>query len=288
MIGHPGFFADAETNYKDSKFVIFSVPYDGTSTYRKGSKNAPKKIREASWNYEKYDLITNVDFNELKVHDYGDLLIDQVDSKSVVNETKNFASKILKDHKFPILIGGEHSLTIGMIKSLPKKDTAVLVLDAHLDFRDDYENDKYNHACVNRRIIEHVGVENTAILGVRSAEKNELKKAKKQNLLFFNSLELKKQGLNSCLEKIYKKFKDKKIYLSIDMDFFDPAYAPGVGTPEPFGMSNYDFLEIIEKFKKQIIGFDIVEVNPKYDGGNITSFLAAKIIRFVIEEVSKK
>ncbi len=286
MKDYPGFFADAETNYKDSNFVIFSVPYDETSTFRKGSKNAPKKIRELSWNYESYNILTNLDFKELKVHDYGDLLIEKVDSKSVFNQTKKFCSKLLKDQKFPILIGGEHSLTIGMVSSIPE-DTAVLILDAHLDFRDNYENDSFNHACVNRRIVERVDVENTVVFGVRSSGKNEINEAIKQNLLFFDCLEIKKQGLNACLEEISKKFKNKKIYLSIDMDFFDPIYAPGVGTPEPFGFSSFDFLKIIETFKKQIIGFDIVEVNPKYDSGDITSFLAAKMIRFTVEEISK-
>lgn len=286
MNDYPGYFADAEANYKDSDFVIFSVPFDKTSTFRKGSKKGPTEIRKSSWNYETYDLLTNVDFKDLKIHDYGDLLIKKSDSKSVISETKKFSSKILNDNKFPILIGGEHSLTIGMAQSLTK-DTAVLVLDAHLDFRDNYQNDEHNHACVNRRVVEHVGVENTVVFGVRSSDKNELNDAKDQKLFYINSFEIKKKGLEFCLKKVSKRFKNKKIYISVDMDFFDPCFAPGVATPEPFGCSSFDFLNILDFFKKQIIGFDIVEVNPEYDTGNITSFLAAKMIRVLIGEMYK-
>lgn len=281
MNDYPGFFADAETNYKDSKFVIFSVPYDETCSYRKGSKKAPVEIRKASWNYENYDMFLDVDLTELKIHDYGDLLLENFDSKNVNHTIKKFFSKILKDKKFPIMIGGEHSITIAAVQSLPE-DTAVLVLDAHLDFRRDYQKDEYSHACVNRRIVDHVGIKNTVVLGVRSSEKKELMDAKKQNLFFIDSFEIQKNGIESSLKKISEKFKNKKIYLSVDMDVFDPCYAPGVGTPEPFGISSYDFLKIIDMFKNQFIGFDIVEVNPDYDSGDITSFLTAKLIRIFI------
>lgn len=287
MNDYPGFFADAEANYIESDYVIFSIPYDKTSTFRKGSKKAPTEIRKASWNYETYNMFTDVDLKNLKIHDYGDLIVDNMDSENIVENIKKFYDKIYKDKKFPIMIGGEHSLTIGAVQSLPN-DTAVLVLDAHLDFREDYQNDKYNHACVNRRIVEHVGVENTAILGVRSTEKKELKDAEKQKLFFINIFEINEKGLSNCLNNLSKKFKNKKIYLSVDMDVFDPAYAPGVGTPEPFGITSFDFLQILNVFKKQIVGFDVVEVNPKYDPSSLTSLLAAKMIRILIGEISKK
>lgn len=280
----PDYFADAETDYDDADFVIFGAPYDKTSSFRPGAVLAPKQIREASWNFETYNIRTGVDIKDIKVHDFGDLDIQNDNPEDMVEKLRVFSKKIVGDGKFPVMIGGEHSVTPGVVFSF-QDDIAVLSLDAHIDFRDSYENEKYSHACVTRRISDYLDVKNIAVLGVRSAEKEELRYAEKKGLFYVDAFKIKENGIKTVINKIKKYLNNKKIYLTLDIDVVDPAYAPGTSTPEPFGITPFDVLEIINSFSKQIIGFDVVEVCPSYDHGQ-TSILAAKIIRQVIEEKS--
>jgi len=282
----PNYFADAESSFEESDFVIYGVPYDKTSSFRKGANKAPEKIREASWNFETFNLRTGFDLRDIKLHDYGDLDVRDDDPKIMVKKVEEFVSKLITEKKFPIGIGGEHSITSGVINAYPK-DIAVLSLDAHLDFRDEYENNRYNHACVTRRIADHIKLKNIAVLGVRSSEKEEFEEAKKMGLFHIDSFDIIENGIHNALIKIKNLFVNKKIYLTLDIDVLDPAYAPGTSTPEPFGLKPYDILNCIELFSKQIIGFDVVEVCPKYDNGE-TSILAAKLIRYLLELVSIK
>ncbi|MEF8879585.1 MAG: agmatinase [Candidatus Thermoplasmatota archaeon] len=277
----PNFFADAETDYKNTDYIIFSIPYDKTSSFRKGSNKAPQSIRNSSWNFEPYNLKTDVDLKNIPLHDYGDINVTNDDKpEEMIKKIKIFTQKIFNKNKFPIAIGGEHSITSGIVETLPQ-DTAVLFLDAHLDFRDIYQGSCYNHACVVRRAVEKVGIENVAVLGVRSTGKEELEYAKKKNLFYRDAFHIRENSLDFCLKEIEDFFGDKKLYLSIDMDFFDPCFAPGVTNPEPFGASSFDFLDILDVFSKRLIGFDVTEVCPSYDNG-VTSILAAKIIRLLI------
>jgi agmatinase len=280
----PNYFADAESNYKDADFVIFGIPYDKTSSFRSGAYKGPSQIRVASWNFETFNIRTGLDFKDTSVHDYGDLNVKDLSTLKMVEKVKYFTKKILLDGKIPIAIGGDHSITPGIIYAFPK-DIAVLSLDAHLDFRRKYENEIYNHACVTRRISDHIKIENIGVIGVRSAEKEEYEDAKNLGLFLVNSFEIKEKGLESVLTKTKKYFENNKMYLTVDIDVVDPAYAPGVGTPEPFGITSFDLLKIIDFFAPQIIGFDIVETNADYDNGE-TSVLAAKIIRNLIEQIT--
>jgi len=280
----PNYFADADANYEESDFVIFGIPFDKTSTFRKGADRAPDEIRKASWNFETYNYRTGFDIKNVKIHDYGNLDISNKKPFEMVIEVKDFTKKLLRDKKFPIAIGGEHSVSSGIIPAYPR-DIAVLSLDAHMDFRDTYEDEKYNHACVIKRISDHINVENIAILGMRSADKKEFLEAKEQNLFFIDSFEVKDMGIKKSIEKIRSKLNNKTIYLTLDIDVLDPCYLPATSTPEPFGLTTFDVDEIIKSFSKQLIGFDIVEVCPKYDSG-ISSLIAAKYIRSVIENIS--
>ena len=279
----PKYFADAETSFKDAEIILFGVPYDKTTSFRPGASKAPDKIREASWNFETYNIRTNFDLREAKFHDYGNIDVKNDKPEIMIKKVKDITSRILNEKKFPIAIGGEHSITPGIIQAFPK-DIAVLSLDAHIDFRDEYEKESFNHACVIRRIADHVNIKNIAVLGVRSAEKEEFIEAKKQGLFYVDSYEIRKEGIQKTLEKTKQYLKNKKIYLTLDIDVIDPSFAPGVSTPEPFGLTTFDVLECIEFFSSQLVGFDIVEVCPLYDHGE-TSVLAAKIIRLVIENI---
>ena len=279
----PNYFADAESNFDEAEYVIFGVPYDKTSSFRMGSSEAPKEIRQASWNFETFNLKTGNDLREISIHDYGDLDVKNDSPKDMVKKVKDFASMILSKNKFPIALGGEHSITPGIIQAFPK-DIAVLSLDAHIDFRQQYENESYNHACAIRRIADHINVKNIAVLGIRSTEKEEFEEAKKHSLFYIDAFEIKKSGMKKALDETKNYLGNKQIYLTLDIDVLDLAYAPGTSTPEPFGLTSFDVIECIEYFSPQLVGFDVVEVCPPYDKGQ-TALLAAKLVRHVIEHV---
>ncbi|MCK4364554.1 MAG: agmatinase [Thermoplasmatales archaeon] len=279
----PDYFADAESSFDEAEFIIFGVPYDKTSSFRKGASKAPKEIRQSSWNFETYNLKTGKDLRDIKFHDFGDLDVKNDSPQDMIKKVRDFTSKILEKNKFPIALGGEHSITPGIIQAYPK-DTAVLSLDAHIDFRQKYENEPYNHACIIRRIADHIDIKNIAVLGIRSADKEEFEDAKKQDLFSIDSFEIKKSGITKALDKTKDFLKDKNLYLTLDIDVIDLTYAPGTSTPEPFGLTTFDVLECIECFSPQLLGFDVVEVCPPYDKGQ-TALIAAKLVRNIIENV---
>jgi len=279
----PNYFADAESSFNDAEFVIFGVPYDKTSSFRPGAVNAPKEIRQASWNFETFNLTTGNDLSDVQFHDYGNLDVTNNNPDDMVKKVNDFASALLSKNKFPIAIGGEHSITPGIISAFPK-GIAVISLDAHMDFREQYEDETNNHACAIRRIADHVDIKNIAVLGVRSAEKEEFEEAKKQKLFYIDSFSIKEKGIKNALIETKKYLNNKKIYMTLDIDVLDPAYAPGVSTPEPFGITSFDVLDCINAFSPWLVGFDIVEVCPHYDHGE-TSLFVAKIIRYVIEQI---
>lgn len=275
----PDYFADAESDFKNARYVIFGVPFDGTSTFRYGSKDAPAEIRKASWNFESFHMETENDLSTVPVHDYGDIQVEDEPEK-VVKRVEGFVCKL--SGKIPVAIGGEHTISCGVVRALKKRDIAVILLDAHLDFRDSYEGIRYSHACVARRIAEEIGIDNLVILGVRSAGKEEYMEAKEMGLFFVDAFRIKKEGVERVIHQIMERFGERKFYLSLDMDVLDPSFAPGVSTPEPFGLSTSDVKKCIESLSPSITGFDVVEVCPKYDYG-ITSVLAAKFIRIAID-----
>jgi agmatinase len=273
----PHYFADAESTFDQARFILFGVPFEKTSSFRHGAEKGPFEIRQASWNFERYDLRTDVSFDDIAVHDYGDLDVHTMTSKQVFEKTKLFTASLLQHQKIPIALGGDHSITPGIVAAFPK-DIAVLSLDAHLDFREQYKKDPYNHACVIRRIVDHIDMNNIAVLGIRSVEKEEYEQAKNLGLFFSDAFMIRSQGLPEVIQKTKEYLKGKNIYLTLDIDVIDPAYAPGTSTPEPFGLTPEEILSIIDAFSPNLIGFDVVEVCPPYDQGQ-TAVLAAKLIR---------
>lgn len=276
----PDYFADAESSFDDASFILFGVPFEKTSSFRHGADKGPSEIRQASWNFERYDLRTGINFEDILIHDYGDLDVKKLNSKELFDTVKTFTSTVLRKQKIPIAIGGDHSITPGAVSAFPK-DIAVLSLDAHMDFRQEYKNDIYNHACVIRRIADHIPLENIAVLGLRSAEKEEYQQAQQQGLFFRDAFSINNTGLKTIIQQTKTLLKGKKIYLTLDIDVVDPAYAPGTSTPEPCGLTPMQVIEIIEAFSPQLIGCDLVEVCPPYDQGQ-TAVLAAKLIKIYL------
>jgi agmatinase len=273
----PNYFADAETSFQTASFILFGIPYEKTSSFRHGADKAPGEIRQASWNFERFDLHTKINYEDIPVHDYGNLEVQKLNSKELFTTGKNFTAKLLQKQKTPIAIGGDHSITPGIVTAFPT-DIAVLSLDAHMDFRQEYKNDIYNHACVLRRIADHLPITNIAVLGLRSAEKEEYEQAEHLGLFFRDAYTINDIGIKKIIQQTKTHLKGKKIYLTMDIDVIDPAYAPGTSTPEPYGLTPQQILEIIEAFTPQLIGFDLVEVCPPYDHGQ-TAVLGAKLIK---------
>jgi agmatinase len=272
------FFADATSSLEDSIFIILGVPFDGTSSFRKGTSFAPKVIREESYNHETYLFEHDVDLEKISFHDSGN--VSSPNLEEMMGGVANRVGNILDLAKFPIIIGGEHSLTPPAVSKF--ENAGVVILDAHLDFRNQYLDEKNSHACATRRVADLVGIENVITMGVRSIEKREKEEAEEQKLNWIHANGLRELGMKKALEQL----KWDKIYLSLDMDFLDPSYAPGVGNPEFFGFSPWDVKECINVLAPKLVGFDVCETCPPFDLGN-TASLAARMVREVIGSVWK-
>lgn len=265
---------DALSPYNEAKYVIFGVPFDGTSSYRRGSRLAPDSIRQAYDNLESFDVAYNLDFTDVPICDMGDLA-ESEDVKQVLDEVEHVTGRIISDGKIPVMLGGEHSITVGAIRNM--KDSSMIIIDAHSDFRDEYMGNEYNHACVTRRALDLLGPDKIVSVGTRSTSKEEYNSERMKDVWFLPASEVRAKGIETLCTKI-ENYLTENVYFSIDMDGIDPAFAPGVGTPEPYGLRDTDVQYLIRKLAKRVSAFDIVEMTPVYDNGN-TSMLAAKLIQ---------
>ncbi|MCS7098487.1 MAG: agmatinase [Candidatus Methanomethyliaceae archaeon] len=270
-------FGGFNKSFSEAKFVLFGVPFDSTASYRPGSRFGPAAIREASANIETWSWRNNMDFEDVKIHDVGDISIVHGDCLETIKRIKETVEEIHSYGKIPIMIGGEHTITLGAIRGL--RDVAIISFDAHFDMRDEYLSNKLSHACVMRRILEELGNERLIIVGARATYKEEIEYVKENNIFYITSHEINSSSHIDIISKLRDYFKNvNKIYVSIDMDVLDPSNAPGVSNPEPEGISTSILLNILEGIcDGRIVGFDVVEISPPYDNG-ITSVIASKII----------
>ncbi len=287
MGARPIAFADAHAAMAGARFVILGVPYDATSSFRPGARFAPNAVREASWSFESYLLDRGVELTEAAIHDAGNL--EEVGPPGeLVEDVRRAVGQILDGGSFPVLLGGEHSLTPGAVAALKERgELGVIVLDAHMDFRDSYLNVRHSHACATRRCSELVGPEAIVPIGVRSVSKEEMDEIRgglEGRFMYIGADELRRGGVGAALEKALGHIGKRRINLSLDMDAIDPAYAPATGTPEPFGLTPWDVREAIEELAPRLVGFDMVEIAPGYDTGN-TAALGARLVREVVAAV---
>lgn len=274
-------FADASSDRQDSLLAIFGVPYDGTTTYRPGARFAPNAIRQASYNFETYHMDLGVDLGEARFCDLGNLQ-EMGRSEGMVKEVGDFSRLLVAEDKITVMLGGEHSITAPCVRAHGRP--GYVVLDAHMDFRESYLGDGNSHACVTRRVVEKVGVNRCLAVGVRSYSKEEADAMEDLGPKHFTSYDVLDGGLDGILEA----FEDlpEVVYLSLDMDVVDPAYAPAVGNPEPFGLTPLHIKQIIGALGDRISGFDITEVSPPWDDG-ITAALGARFVREVLAVLQK-
>ncbi len=271
-------FADLEedfSNYENSKVVILPIAYEGTVTYGKGTSQGPQAILEASQQLELYDEELRQDTYKIGIHTSGTVEGGELSAKEMVEEVYLKASPLIRDEKFIVMLGGEHSLSLGMVKALRDKftDLSVLQLDAHADLRDEYEGTRYNHACVGRRISELTSLTQ---VGVRSLSREEAEyiKTDKGPKVFYASQII---GRGNWMEEVISGL-SPNVYLTIDLDALDPGIMPSVGTPEPGGLGWYETLQFLRQLtrERKIVSFDLVELAPQ--PGNISPhFLAAKL-----------
>ncbi len=268
-------FGDLPEEYsslEQATVVILPVPYDGTSTWLKGADKGPSAIIEASNHMELYDIETDSQVYQKGIFTAepvdGDLLPEQMVEK-VLKRVQNYIDK----EKFVVVIGGEHSVSIGSAKAHIEKysDVTVLQLDAHSDLRNEYEGSKYNHACVMARIAEMCPI---VQVGIRSMDISEKEFLDEKRVFFAENI----HKCDNWIEKVKSKL-SKKVYITIDLDVFDPSIMPSTGTPEPGGLFWYDILMLLKEIfdDKEVMGFDIVELCPD-ERNKAPDFLAAKLI----------
>ncbi len=263
-----------ETPYEESKLVVFGAPFDGTVSYRPGSRFGPSAIRNESFGIETYSPYQNADILDIKGCDAGDLLIPFGDTKAALDAINSYIYNLIQDKKIPIMLGGEHLITLPAIEAMLKKypDLCILHLDAHADVRDTYMGVSLSHATVMRRVWEKTGDKRIWQFGIRSGEKSEFEWADKHNYL--TSFDL--FGIENALDIIG----ERPIYLTIDLDVLDPSVFPGTGMPEHGGITFMDLLNFILKLRRnKIVGADLVELAPHYDTSGISTAAACKLLR---------
>ncbi len=260
------------TEYKNAGIVVLPVPYDGTSTWLKGADKGPQAILEASANMELYDIETD---SEVYTKGIATLapVTESASPEAMADAVEMRVDAILNDKKFPVIVGGEHSVSIGAIRAFAKhyEDFSVLQLDAHSDMRDSYEGSDHNHACVMARAKEMASV---AQVGIRSSCAEEKHNIDPERIFYAHEIKESSTWMYDVSEKL-----SDNVYITIDLDVLDPAYMPSTGTPEPDGL-NYreviNFLKLINE-RHNIIGLDVVELCPN-EINKAPDFLAAKLI----------
>jgi agmatinase len=282
-------FADADADLQDAKYVVVGLPFDGTASFRSGSRDGPDAIRLASFNFESYDYHYDLDLANLAICDLGNM--DLGADPAYAEETIKEGIALLPKEAVPIFLGGEHSITPPIVESLAKNcaegELGVLVLDAHLDLREQFGNTRYSHACACKRILEKKEIGAFASIGIRSGSKEEFSFAQENDISYHTSREVFEKGIDYVLDDALERLNCEQLYLSIDLDALDPAFAPAVGNPEPFGLTSWDVLRTIERAGPRAVGLDINELTPAYDQGE-TALLAARLAREFIAVRSKR
>jgi len=270
-------FSGLGHSFDAARFIILGVPFDKTSTWRAGSKFAPSAIREASLNIETYSVRSKFDLEDVQICDIGDLhVVDAVDE--TMRRLSTVESEILAASKIPVVLGGEHTISYGAIRSFPK-DVGIVCLDAHADMRDEYMGEKLMHATFLRRVIELVGAEKIVHVGLRALCREELSFIEKSRLKHFSMRDLRRHDVREDVRLVRRAVSDfGKLYVTIDIDVVDPGFAPGVENPEPDGMwPDLCFSLLTGVCDERLVGLDLVELSPPCDNG-VTAALGAKML----------
>ncbi len=270
-------FIGCDSEYDESKIVIFGAPFDSTTSYRPGTRFASSAMRNESFGIETYSPYQDKDLTDIKVFDGGDLELCFGSPESALNDIENFSAKILGSGKLPCMIGGEHLVTLGAVRAAVKKypDLHIIHFDAHADLRNDYLGQKLSHACVMRRCHELVGDGKIFQFGIRSGDREEFLWGK--NHVTTNKFDF------TGLEKIAEKILNKPVYFTLDLDVLDPSCFPGTGTPEAGGVSFTELMSAIKSVSAlNVVGIDVNELSPMLDQSGASTALACKLLREIL------
>ena len=259
-------------DYSESDVILIPVPYDETSTWMKGSGRGPDAILEASVNLEFYDVETDSEAHMAGIHTLEPITEKETPEK-LVKAVYEKTLSILYENKFPVIIGGNHTVAIGSVKAFSKycQNISILQLDAHADLRQEYEGSELNHACVMARAREWAPI---VQVGIRSMSSDELQYVDRERIFFSHDLYYNKDLYGRAIDKL-----TDNVYITIDLDVFDPSIMPSTGTPEPGGPDYFEILHFLRDVirKRNVVGFDVVELCPS-ESNKAPDFIAAKII----------
>jgi len=270
-------YISAKASFEESDAVILGCPFDGTASFHPGARFGPSAIRRASWGIETYSPYLKKDLGEVMVHDMGDLDLPLGDKEVAFRWIRKALQGILRARKFPILLGGDHLITLPIIKEILSvyPDLQLIHVDAHADLREDYLGETFSHSTVMRRILDILDRGRLSQIGMRSGTKEEFERAKKMKSM------VSPEG--ASLRNLVRRLKGKPVYLSLDLDVIDPGFLPGVGTPEPGGFSFREILSLLKALQPlRVIGFDMVELTPDYDPTQVSSVTASVLLREMI------
>lgn len=274
MNNQPNIFMALDSNFEESSIVLFGAPYDGTVSYRPGTRFAPQAIRQESFGIETYSPYQDKDLEDLKVFDYGDLELPMGNREKALDIIYKKVKEIIDNNKIPFMIGGEHLVTLPAFKAVLEKynDLVLIQFDAHADLRNDYLGEELSHACVMQRCYQIMKSKELYQFGIRSMTKDEHDFANKHTVL-------EKFSANTVLE-VKEKIKDKPVYITIDLDVLDPSIFSGTGTPEPGGLTYKELQKAILNMRGlNIVGLDVNELSPDYDHSKVSTITACKVIR---------
>lgn len=276
-------FIGCDSDYNDAELVIFGAPFDSTTSYRPGTRFGPSAIRHESFGLETYSPYQDKDLEDHAIMDSGDLELCFGSSEQALKDIQGRAEQILQDGKIPLLLGGEHLVTLGSVRAAVQKypDLHIIHFDAHTDLREDYLGAKLSHACVIRRCHDILGDGRIHQFGIRSGERAEWKFARAGHT------DLHPFNLNG-LEETVKALQDAPIYFTIDLDVLDPSCFPGTGTPEAGGV---DFMQLLEAIRTvcsgNVVAADVNELCPILDQTSASTAIAGKVVRELMLAILK-
>ncbi len=276
-----GVFMGAQATSTDCQVGLFGVPYDGTTSFKPGTRFGPASIREVSHSLETYCPQLDLDLKEIKFTDFGSLEIPFGAPEPVIKAVEKSTKEIFSLGLKPLLLGGEHSITAGAVCATAQKYSELILvqLDAHADLRDQWLGNHHSHACAMRRCLDVLPSKNLFQFAIRSGTREEFNELHHQNRLVPHTTGKPANDLKQALSTHF----GKPIYLTIDLDWFDPSVLPGTGTPEPGGFFWQDFAAVIDVLRNHhLVGADIVELAPILDSSGISSVLAAKVTRTLL------
>ncbi len=275
-------FLGCEADYEEAEIVLFGVPFDGTTSFRPGTRFGPSAIRNESFGIETYSPYCDRDITDYQIFDGGDLELPFGNTERVLEMIQNYAAQILTDGKRFVMLGGEHLVTLGAVRAVVERyaDVHILHLDAHTDLRTDYLGESLSHSTVIKQVWNLVGDGKIHQFGIRSGEKYEFEFAEKHTKLHKFDL----QGFSETIAQL----KDKPVYFTLDLDILDPSIFCGTGTPEAGGVSFKELLEAVLQLNQlNIVGCDINELSPHYDQSGSSTAVACKITREILLQITK-